>query len=219
MNGVKANRTTKGEFNPNEPFGNNSFISIPSDINPLRLVWLDILSIFGHAKLLLCVVAPLTPCSSGPLDELSPTLSNMTDMFLHTILIVIQLTLILTLPLMTILFWFLPGLVSLAFVLAMLVVTLVVMRLLNGGPISECYVGLPDGQMPVNDEHELWFFINGITIGYVDTINLTITQVDPYSRKHWLQSNLDLLAQTFQREIVGIHNPTQVTRSHSKNKN
>jgi hypothetical protein len=28
------------------------------------------------------------------------------------------------------------------------------------------------------------------------------------SRKHWLQSNLDLLATTFQREIVGIHNPT-----------
>jgi hypothetical protein len=51
--------------------------------------------------------------------------------------------------------------------LAMLVVTLVVMRLLNGGPISECYVGLPEGKMPVNDEHELWFFINGITIGYV----------------------------------------------------
>jgi hypothetical protein len=208
MNSVNAKKSAKGEFNPNEPFGNNSFISIPSDISPRRLVWLDILSIFANFKLLPRVVAPLTPCVSGPLDELSPTWSNITDMLLHTILIVIQLTLILTLPLMTLLFWFLPGLVSLAFVVAMLVVTLVVMRLLNGGPISECYVGLPDGQMPVNDEHELWFFINGITIGYVDTINSTITQADSHSRKHWLQSNLDLLAQTFQREIVGIHNPT-----------
>jgi hypothetical protein len=51
-------------------------------------------------------------------------------------------------------------------------VTLAIMRLLNGGPISECYVGFPEGQMPVNDEHELWFFINGITIGHVDTLNL-----------------------------------------------
>jgi hypothetical protein len=97
----------------------------------------------------------------------------MRDMFLHTILIIIQFVLILALPIMTVLFWFLPGLVSLAFALEMLVVTLVIMRLLNGGPISECYVGLPpDGQMPVNDEHELWFFINGITIGYAKIVLL-----------------------------------------------
>jgi len=66
------------------------------------------------------------------------------------------------------------------------------MRLLNGGPRTECLVGLPDGQPPVNDESELWFFINGIATG-----------------DNWLQSNLNLLASTFQREIVGIHNPTK----------
>ncbi|KAE9370518.1 hypothetical protein N431DRAFT_492592 [Stipitochalara longipes BDJ] len=193
MDGVRTKKSGSGEYNANEPFGNNNFISIPSDTNPLRLVWLDILSIFALARLLPLVVAPLTPFVSGPLDELSPTWSNMTDMLLHTILIIIQLVLIFALPIMTILFWFLPGLISLAFVLAMLAVTLAVMRLLNGGPISECCVGLPpEGQMPVNDEHELWFFINGITIG-----------------KHWLQGNLNLLAKTFQREIVGIHNPTK----------
>lgn len=167
MNGVASKRSGKGEFNANKPFGNNTFISIPSDTNPLRLVWLDILSIFELARLLLLVVAPLTPCASGPLDELSPTWANLTDMFLHTILIIIQLSLILLLPIMTVLFWFLPGLISLAFIVAMLVVTLVIMRLLNGGPISECYVGFPQGQMPVNDESEPWFFINGITIGSV----------------------------------------------------
>jgi len=165
MNRFKVKKSGTGQWNANEPFGNNNFISIPSDTNPLRLVWLDILSIFGLARLLPRVISPLTPCASGSLDELSPTLSNMTDVFLHTVLIIIQFTLIFTLPIMTVLFWFLPGLVSLAFCLVMLVVTLVVMRLLNGGPISECYVGLPEGQMPVNDEHELWFFINGITIG------------------------------------------------------
>jgi hypothetical protein len=165
MNGAKAKRSGRGEFNANKPFGNNTFISIPSDTNPLRLVWLDILSIFGLARLLPLVVAPLVPCASGRLDELSLTWANITDMFLHTILIVIQLVLILTLPVMTVLFWFLPGLVSLVFVVSMLVVTLVIMRLLNGGPISECYVGFPEGKMPVNDGSEPWFFINGITIG------------------------------------------------------
>ncbi|KUJ07309.1 uncharacterized protein LY89DRAFT_702433 [Mollisia scopiformis] len=61
------------------------------------------------------------------------------------------------------------------------------MRLLNGAPTTEALVGLPDGTDPVNDEHELWFFINGVATG---------------------QSNLDLLARTFQREVVGIHNIT-----------
>ena len=175
MNRVKTRKPGSGEYNANEPFGNNSFISIPSDTNPLRLVWHDILSIFALARLLPLVVAPLRPFASGPLDELSPTWSNIIDTFLHTILIVIQLVLIFALPLMMILFWFLPGLVSLAFILAMSLITLIVMRLLNGGPISECYVGLPpEGQMPVNDEHELWFFINGITIGYVKVLLLTM---------------------------------------------
>jgi hypothetical protein len=77
------------------------------------------------------------------------------------------------LPIMTFVFWLLPGLVSLTFVLAMLAVTLAVLRLLNGGPISERYVGLPPGgQIPVNNEQELWFFINGITIGLVEDITL-----------------------------------------------
>lgn len=167
VNGVKDKRSGKGEFNANEPFGNNPFILIPPVVNPLRLVWQDLLLIAKVARLLPLTVAPLTPCASKDLDELYLTLPNMIDVLLHTILLIIQLVLILAFPIMTVLFWFLPGLVSLVFALSMLVITLAIMRLLNGGPRSECLVGLPpDGQMPVNDEHELWFFINGITIGY-----------------------------------------------------
>ena len=165
MNGVKIKRTGTGNWNANVPFGGNPWISIPYDINPLRRMWQDILFIFSLGTLLPFVVVPLNPFASGPLDELSPTWSNMADVLLHTILIIIQFALFLALPVMTVLFWFLPGLVSLTFFLSIVAVTLTVMKLLNGGSISECYVGLPDGKLPVNDEEELWFFINGITIG------------------------------------------------------
>lgn len=165
MNGVKIKKTGMGQWNANEPFGHNPNISIPYDINPIRRVWQDILFVFSLGTLLPWVIIPLKPFASGPLDELSPTWPNMADVLLHTILVIIQFGLILTLPVMTVLFWFLPGLVSLAFFLAITTITLIVMKLLNGAAISECYVGLPDDKEPVNDEEELWFFINGITIG------------------------------------------------------
>lgn len=169
MDGLESVKFGTGRWNKNEPFGNNPFISIPADVdrNPLRLVWIDILSIFNLSKLLPLIITPLRPCISGPLDELSPTWSNLTDIFLQGVLVISQLLLFVTLPIVAILYWFLPGVVHLLYFTAFLAVTLVVMRLLNGGPRAECQVGLPDGLEPVNDEHELWFFINGIATGYV----------------------------------------------------
>jgi hypothetical protein len=169
MDGFKTQKSGRGRFNKNEPFGNNPFIAIPSDVDraPSRLVWIDILSVFSLSKLLPLILTPLRPCISGPLDELSPTWSNLKDIFLQGVLIISQVFLFVTLPIMFVLYWFLPGVVHLVFFVAFSVVTLVVMRLLNGGPRAECLVGLPDSLEPVNDEHELWFFINGIATGYV----------------------------------------------------
>jgi len=183
-----------GTFNKNQPFGHNPYIQIPSDVdrNPLRLIWIDILSVFQLLPLLPKIVLPLRPCLSGELDELSGTWPNIRDILLHTILIFTQLFLIFTLPLMAIAYWLVPGIVPLVFCISFSVCTVFIMRLLNGGPRTECLVGVPDGQPPVNDESELWFFINGVATG-----------------RNWLQSNLNLLASTFQREIVGIHNPTK----------
>ncbi|RMZ79045.1 hypothetical protein DV737_g3593, partial [Chaetothyriales sp. CBS 132003] len=47
--------------------------------------------------------------------------------------------------------------------------------------------------IPRDPEHagERWIFMNGVSVG-----------------KHWLQGNLDLLAATFRRPILGIHNTT-----------
>lgn len=158
-----------GIFNANKPFGNNPYIQIPSDVdrNPFRLVWIDILSVFQYSRLLPLIVIPLRPCISGKLDELSATWRNTRDIFLQAVLIISQLLLLITSPIMAVLYWFVPGIVHVVFCVLFTVSTLLVMRLLNGGPRTECLVGLPDGEPPVNDESELWFFINGIATGYV----------------------------------------------------
>ncbi|CZT04996.1 hypothetical protein WAI453_007538 [Rhynchosporium graminicola] len=193
MNGFRTRTTGLGHFNANQPFGNNPFINVPADVNrnPFRLFLLDLGYVVHLRKLLIRIILPLGPMISGPLDELYPSKSNLKDLILHTILFITQLILLGSLPIVTILFWLVPGVVPVVFVTVFWIVTWVVMRLLNGAPTTECLVGLPDGLEPVNDEHELWFFINGVATG-----------------KNWLQSNLNLLARTFQREIVGIHNTT-----------
>ena len=66
---------------------------------------------------------------------------------------------------MAIAYWLVPGIVPLVFCISFSVCTVFIMRLLNGGPRTECLVGVPDGQPPVNDESELWFFINGVATG------------------------------------------------------
>jgi hypothetical protein len=170
MNGVENKKKPgSGAFNANRPFGNNPYIQIPPDVdrNPFRLIWVDIESVFQLIKLLPLIIIPLRPCISGSLDELSRTWPNIRDLLLQTILVISQLLLIVSLPLMAIFYWFAPGIVHLAFGVAFAISTLFIMRLLNGGRRAECLVGLPDGQPPVNDEQELWFFINGICTGYV----------------------------------------------------
>ncbi|KAH7381752.1 hypothetical protein BKA64DRAFT_763860 [Cadophora sp. MPI-SDFR-AT-0126] len=193
MNGIRTRTTGLGHFNANQPFGNNPFVNIPADVNqnPFRLVLLDIGFVLHLRKLLIKIIVPLGPMISGPLDELYPSKSNIKDLTLHIVLLVTQIMLLASLPVVAVLFWLVPGIVPILFCIAFWVSTWIVMRLLNGAPTTECLVGLPEGLDPVNDEHELWFFINGVATG-----------------KNWLQSNLDLLARTFQREIIGIHNTT-----------
>ncbi|KAH7333410.1 hypothetical protein BKA65DRAFT_553757 [Rhexocercosporidium sp. MPI-PUGE-AT-0058] len=193
MNGFRTRTTGLGHFNANQPFGNNPFINVPADVNrnPFRLVMLDLGFVIRLRKLLVKIILPMGPLISGPLDELYPSTSNLKDLALHTILLVTQIMLLSSLPVLAVLFWLVPGVVPILFLIAFWIATWTFMRLLNGAPTTECLVGLPEGLEPVNNEHELWFFINGVATG-----------------KNWLQSNLDLLARTFQREIVGIHNTT-----------
>jgi hypothetical protein len=77
-----------------------------------------------------------------------------------------QLFCVATLPIVVVLFWFLPGVVYLVYFVIFTFATLLATRLLNGRRTAECLVGLPENEPPVNDEEELWFFINGVATGY-----------------------------------------------------
>ncbi|OJJ37058.1 hypothetical protein ASPWEDRAFT_38696 [Aspergillus wentii DTO 134E9] len=181
-------------YTPNKPAHGNPFLNIPSDMdtNPFRWLWQDILSVFRLSRLLPLIFFPVVPFPSGPLDELYPNFRNLRDLSLHAFLIVSQLFLLLSLPVALATFWAFPAVVHLVFYVAFAGVTMTVLWLLNGHPRATCLIGVPKSGLPVNDESELWFYINGIATGTT-----------------WLQSNLDLLADTFGREIVGIHNPTK----------
>ncbi|GFG11879.1 psi-producing oxygenase A [Aspergillus lentulus] len=74
-------------------------------------------------------------------------------------------------------------------------------------PQSRSLIGIPRTRDPVNDETEPWFFINGVATGYI-IIQQLKNHANRY-RKHWHQSNLTALADTFGRQIVGFHNPTK----------
>ncbi|KAL2872842.1 uncharacterized protein BJX67DRAFT_376625 [Aspergillus lucknowensis] len=181
-------------YNPNTPVHGNPFLDIPSDTdsNPFRWVWEDIDSVFRLAMLIPRILLPLGPFPSGKLDELYPSLRNMRDLALQVFLVISQVFLLLSLPVSVLALWALPFVAPAAFYTAFTGITLIVIRLLNGPPTGRSLIGVPKSRPPVNDESELWFFVNGIATGH-----------------HWHQSNLDLLAETFGREIVGIHNPTK----------
>ncbi len=168
-NGTIRLQPGSGRINRNLSFGQNPFITIPQDVdqNPFRLVWDDLCSVFQLSTLLPLIITPLGPFKSGPLDELYPSWSNMWALMLHMVLLTTQMLMIVTLPIMAVLFWFLPGLVNLMYFVAFIGITFVFKRLLNGPPTTEALVGLPDGLDPVNDEHECWFFINGVATGSV----------------------------------------------------
>ncbi|KAL2793141.1 hypothetical protein BJX66DRAFT_232910 [Aspergillus keveii] len=181
-------------YNPNIPVRGNPFLDIPSDMdsNPFRWVWEDICSVPRLANLIPRIILPLGPFSSGKLDELYPSLPNLWALALQIFLVISQVILLFTFPVGLLALWALPLVAHAAFYTAFAVVTSIVVRLLNGPPSGRSLIGVPKTRPPVNDESELWFFINGIATGY-----------------HWHQSNLDDLAESFGREIVGIHNPTK----------
>ncbi|PLB41677.1 uncharacterized protein BDW47DRAFT_133146 [Aspergillus candidus] len=179
----------------NEKVHKNPFLLIPSDMdmNPVRLILEDLVSVLRLDKLLIYIMTLHSPCPSGPLDELYPNYPNLQDITLHAILVAFQSLLLLASVVFLFTFWFLPGIFPGGLVLIAWAVTVAILRLLNGQPSADCQVGVPEnGISPVNDKSELWFFINGICTG-----------------RSWLQSNLTLLANTFHREIVGIHNPSK----------
>jgi hypothetical protein len=178
--------------------------------SPWKLFISDSLLFLRWSPYLINIVLPLWPWPSHSLDELYPSLANIYDILLHTILVVAQSFFLISLPfLITVPFGFYIFYIGL-----FLALNTAVCKLLNG-KIPE------DGLKSTEDDHseawrrhddESWIFLNGVAVGCV-TIGVFQSLrnlLRRHHRKHWLQSNIDRISRTFHRPVVGVHNRTYV---------
>lgn len=165
--------------------GGQSVINYSYTDNPWQLLMHDIKTFFHFFWALPWIVWPVRPCPGGNFDELSFTCKNVFCIFVHTILVILQLVFILTLP-MLILF---PIWSVAAYLVVFFSVNWLLCRLLNGS--ERVYVS--DSKYAEQEDHpnEKWVFLNGVAVG-----------------EDWLLSNINRLALTFKRQITGIHNKT-----------
>jgi hypothetical protein len=132
---------------------------------PWKLVTSDVLLFFRWSPYLPNIVLPLWPWPSGDLDEISPSLANMFDIILHSILFVAQALFLVSLPLLsTVSFIF-----YVAYVGGFIALNAAVCKLLNGK--------IPEGGLKSTEndqsrawarhDDESWIFLNGVAVGYV----------------------------------------------------
>lgn len=168
--------------------GDQTVINYSYTDSPWRLLAWDVYYFFYYIWALPYIIFPYKPADSGPLSELSPTWANIFCIFIHTILVVLQLAfLLLLLPVAIVL----PLWMTVLGIGAFMVLNKALCALLNGEDIL--FYSDPQYAKPNQPRfaHEQWVFLNGVAVG-----------------SHWMKSNLNRLALTFGRPIVGIHNRT-----------
>jgi hypothetical protein len=156
--------------------------------SPLRLLAYDVYYFCSYAWALPYILWPVRPTEPGPLSELSFNFPNVFCILVHVVLCVLQVGFILLLPLA----FLLPVWTAAAGVAVFLLSNSALCILLNGSPWTVTYQSDPRLAPDLPEHaHEQWVFLNGVAVG-----------------RHWLQSNLDRLAITFKRPVLGIHNRT-----------
>ncbi|KAI0010687.1 hypothetical protein F4779DRAFT_638593 [Xylariaceae sp. FL0662B] len=166
--------------------GGKSVINYSYTDMPWRLLIWDVKYFFFFAWALPWVLWPVRPCDGQHFDELSFTRQNMWCMFIHVILIIYQLSFLVHLPLALICPVWMVALGMVAFFTG----NWLLCRCLNGSTI----VFKSDPKYaPALEEHahEQWIFLNGVAVG-----------------EAWLRNNINRLALTFKRPIIGVHNRT-----------
>lgn len=170
--------------------GDEAVINYSYTDSPWTILKKDIYYFFYYIWALPHIILPFRPADSGALSELSPTSGNIFCIFIHTILVILQLGFILILLPLAL---FIPLWTTILLAGAFLVVNELLCKLLNGSDNGIIFHSDPQYAKPDQPRfaHEQWVFLNGVAVG-----------------SHWMKSNLNRLALTFGRPIVGIHNRT-----------
>ncbi|KAI5919406.1 hypothetical protein F4810DRAFT_703563 [Camillea tinctor] len=166
--------------------GGKSVINYSYTDMPWRLMVWDIRYFFTFSWALPWIVWPLRPCNGDHFDELSLTRENMWCLFIHGILIFYQGSFILSIPTLFLLpVW----LVIIALVIFFTINWALCLGLNGKGIVFQS----DPKYAPELDEHkhEQWIYLNGVACG-----------------EAWLKSNINRLALTFKRPVIGIHNRT-----------
>ncbi|RDW83401.1 hypothetical protein BP5796_04892 [Coleophoma crateriformis] len=161
-------------------------LSLPNFVSPTQLLISDLKLVWKLRWYIPSIILPLTPDLSGPLDELAPTWANRADLAFHAVLVIAQLGFLASIPLCLVL----PLGTFLLYFVGFVVANYLICIPFNGFLQTE-YMAAPKTPIPGVGENEKWIFINGVSVG-----------------RHWLNGNLQRLANTFRREIFAVHNPT-----------
>ncbi|KAG9241272.1 hypothetical protein BJ878DRAFT_521536 [Calycina marina] len=168
--------------------GGKAVVPLTYTGSPAQLLRADICNAFRYIGLLPYVMCPVQPKGSGKLCELYASNRNIYCIFLHIILVLLQLPFILSVPLWFVmpvpLFWIAGG------VVAFWLVNEGICQLLNGKEMR--FMSDPKYSRGLKEHrNEQWIFLNGVSVG-----------------KSWMEGNLDRLALTFGRPVLGVHNKT-----------
>ncbi|KAI1498454.1 hypothetical protein F5X99DRAFT_393574 [Biscogniauxia marginata] len=166
--------------------GGKSVISYSYTDLPWKLLVWDIRYFFTFVWALPWIVWPFRPCQGEHFDELSFTRQNMWCLFIHGILIIYQVSFILALPTA----FLLPVWLVLIGLAIFFTINWLLCLCLNGKTIV--FESDPKYAPALEEhKHEQWIYLNGVACG-----------------EAWLQSNINRLALTFKRPVIGIHNRT-----------
>ncbi|KAI0597092.1 hypothetical protein F4775DRAFT_584504 [Biscogniauxia sp. FL1348] len=166
--------------------GGKSVINYSYTDMPWRLMIWDIRYFFTFSWALPWVVWPVRPCHGDYFDELSFTRENIWCLFIHGILIFYQMSFILSIPTL----FLLPVWLVLIGLVIFFTINWALCLCLNGDGIV--FQSDPKYAPELKEhEHEQWIYLNGVACGEV-----------------WLKSNINRLALTFKRPVIGIHNRT-----------
>ncbi|KAM5349730.1 hypothetical protein ACJ41O_006235 [Fusarium nematophilum] len=171
------------------PFSEVTRKPLPYTGTPWKLFGSDVLLFLKNFFYLPWIFLPAWPWPSGGLDELFPSPANLLDISIHSVLFFTQLGFLISLFTFT----FLPTWAYFGYIATFLLVNKVICFHFNRD--------IPDGGLPSTEDFysrqwpqhndEYWIFLNGICVG-----------------RNWLQHNVDRIARTFHRPVVGVHNKT-----------